>query len=475
MSNEEKHYCTVANIGKWYVYFFSYFDYQKAMESLVRADEISQETGQDAARISLNFGCMYQTLAEQSGASAQYAKALDFYRRAYDASIKVKDMHTAYMSLSNIITISYTINRMPQLKQLMASFSKANSDKQFPQAEYTQLLYKGLLAMSNKQYDAALQHFARQLAIVPDTLSQARFRAVALNNSARAYAAKHDYVQARQMVNQSLVIAQRYDMKDLKLEVYQLLSDYTHAMGDSATEEHWRMDYLALKDTLLNYQQLATVNEVRTLQDIRKIDERMQREHHQRQNTILVAAVLAVVAIIVGLFCLIIYRKNRELRRRNRHLYLNNVEMLRREEERKAAVEAPQNTTDDERYRNSNLDDEAKTQLLQEICRVMDTDEHIYDLDFSQNQLADIIGSKSKYVSQVINELCQCNFSTFVNEYRIKEACKRINDHATYGNMTIEAISLSVGFKSRSTFNAAFRKFTGLTPREYMRAAEEQE
>ena len=53
----------------------------------------------------------------------------------------------------------------------------------------------------------------------------------------------------------------------------------------------------------------------------------------------------------------------------------------------------------------------------------------------------------------------------------IKEACKRMGDIEHYGNYTIEAISESVGFKSRSTFVTSFKRITGLTPSQYQRLA----
>jgi AraC-like DNA-binding protein len=83
-------------------------------------------------------------------------------------------------------------------------------------------------------------------------------------------------------------------------------------------------------------------------------------------------------------------------------------------------------------------------------------------------------GSRYKYVSQVINEYYEQNFNNFLNSFRIKEACKRMRDLDNYGNYTIEAISESVGFKSRSTFVTSFKRITGLTPSQYQRMAREE-
>ena len=49
-----------------------------------------------------------------------------------------------------------------------------------------------------------------------------------------------------------------------------------------------------------------------------------------------------------------------------------------------------------------------------------------------------------------------------------------MGDLNNYGNYTIEAISESVGFKSRSTFVTSFKRITGLTPSQYQRMAREE-
>nr|WP_320000773.1 helix-turn-helix domain-containing protein [uncultured Draconibacterium sp.] len=56
--------------------------------------------------------------------------------------------------------------------------------------------------------------------------------------------------------------------------------------------------------------------------------------------------------------------------------------------------------------------------------------------------------------------------TNFVNEYRIEKAMELLasNDRKEY---TILKILYEVGFNSKSSFNTAFKKHTGLTPTEY--------
>ncbi len=86
-----------------------------------------------------------------------------------------------------------------------------------------------------------------------------------------------------------------------------------------------------------------------------------------------------------------------------------------------------------------------------------------------------MVGAKYWEVSQTINDVFQKNFARVVAEYRIKEACRRISDREQYGQLTIEAIAQSVGFRSRTSFSKVFKDFTGLTPTMYKKIADSRE
>jgi AraC-like DNA-binding protein len=62
------------------------------------------------------------------------------------------------------------------------------------------------------------------------------------------------------------------------------------------------------------------------------------------------------------------------------------------------------------------------------------------------------------------------NVNLFINSYRIKEAKRMLLD-ASFNHLSIEGIARSVGFNSKSAFNATFKKITGMTPSFYQRSA----
>lgn len=86
------------------------------------------------------------------------------------------------------------------------------------------------------------------------------------------------------------------------------------------------------------------------------------------------------------------------------------------------------------------------------------------DPNLKLSELAKKINISTHQLSQLLNENIGKSFSTYINEYRIEEACKLI---ATDSRFTFEAIGYEVGFNSKSTFYAVFKKMKGVTPALY--------
>jgi AraC-like DNA-binding protein len=78
--------------------------------------------------------------------------------------------------------------------------------------------------------------------------------------------------------------------------------------------------------------------------------------------------------------------------------------------------------------------------------------------------LSGSIKENAHYVSQVISQDLHSNFYQLVNHHRIEQAKNLLTE---YPDQTILAVALAVGFNSKSTFNNAFRRNTGTTPKEY--------
>ncbi len=83
------------------------------------------------------------------------------------------------------------------------------------------------------------------------------------------------------------------------------------------------------------------------------------------------------------------------------------------------------------------------------------------DPNLKLSDLAQKINISSHQLSQLLNDNLGKSFSTYINEYRINEACKLIGDDS---RLSLEAIGYEVGYNSKSTFYTAFKKIKDTTP-----------
>lgn len=72
-------------------------------------------------------------------------------------------------------------------------------------------------------------------------------------------------------------------------------------------------------------------------------------------------------------------------------------------------------------------------------------------------------------LSAVINSGFGQNFNDFINRYRV-QAFQELVRMPENQQFTLLALALEAGFNSKATFNRAFRKHTGSSPREWMQA-----
>lgn len=113
-------------------------------------------------------------------------------------------------------------------------------------------------------------------------------------------------------------------------------------------------------------------------------------------------------------------------------------------------------------------------ELMARIEETASRPETFCDPDFSLAELAKLVGSNTRYVSQAINETKGENFRSYINRFRIREARNRLTNDARYEHLTIQSIGESVGFRSVSNFNIAFKRMTGMTPSLYQKMTLEE-
>ncbi len=265
-------------------------------------------------------------------------------------------------------------------------------------------------------------------------------------------------------LDQTLAVINKSSMKDVAVYTYKTISQIYANKGDSATANHYDYLFLKSKEQLVNKSNLIKVDHLRFMNQLEQLSGQMRLLHEQRRWQNIVIACIAAIAALIIVFAIFLWRKNQLLQEKNRALYHQSVEQLQLIDDKK----------NQQKYLSSNLNDESKAIIIQRIENVMLQADVITAEDFSITQLAQLVESTTKHVSQIINEYYHHNFNQHLALYRIQEACRRFNNKQEYGNLSIEGIAASVGFKSRSNFSVNFKAVTGMTPGQYRRLAENQ-
>jgi AraC-like DNA-binding protein len=114
-----------------------------------------------------------------------------------------------------------------------------------------------------------------------------------------------------------------------------------------------------------------------------------------------------------------------------------------------------------QKYADKKLNDDEAEAIIGKLRSVMAEKELFKNPNLKLNDLAREVEISVHQLSQILNDKIAKNFTLFINEHRIDEACKLL---LAGNNPKIEAIGFEVGFNSRSTFFSTFKKLKGTTP-----------
>lgn len=98
--------------------------------------------------------------------------------------------------------------------------------------------------------------------------------------------------------------------------------------------------------------------------------------------------------------------------------------------------------------------------VLARVDSLMLTQSLFRDENLNLSRLARRAGIPARRISGAINRLTGLNVSQYVNDHRIREACRLLKetDHA------VTTVMFEAGFQTKSNFNREFRRVTGLSP-----------
>ena len=121
------------------------------------------------------------------------------------------------------------------------------------------------------------------------------------------------------------------------------------------------------------------------------------------------------------------------------------------------------------KYKTNKISTEECQHLTEKLEALMLRDKPYTNPDLKIADLATMLGRSAHTLSYLFNQHLNRNYYDYINDYRIEEFKRLINEDE-YSKYTLGALAELCGFSSRASFFRYFKKATGITPNEYIRS-----
>lgn len=448
-----------------------YCNYTEAYKELLMARDICEEICLDEMKphIFLNLGNLHNLYEFLFPSVERQPEAGRYYEQSFRTSCRLRqwDMVTASYINFTMLNMPYGVGDASVHRE-MAALLRDSIPRTAPDWQMAHLFLEGNTALLGGDPAGARGYYRQMMECLAPPVPERGdgFR----SDVARDEYMVHTCIEAtflyEQRYDSAIVYAEkvlrlqsRRDLTDIYVETYRFLSEYYRQTGNEAEAARCHTAYLENKEQMMrSIVGLIPTGLSHDLETVSAVVRRM-KEHEHLEKVNFIVAVFIITMLLV--FVLFVAHKNRQLNGKNAMLYRQMKEIIHAERSGEADVR---------KYKESQLKEEKKRNLVEQIQRVMGDTGAICQPTFSLQALSECVGSNTSYVSQAINEHFGVSFTTLLNQYRIREVCRRMEDQATYGHLTIDAISEGVGFRTRITFTKSFRQNTGMLPSEYLKA-----
>ena len=388
-----------------------------------------------------------------------YDRCIAYYKKALEIRYETEDKRGVGLSLNNIGKFYHNIDSLEISLHYFEKSLDISKEVKDTMLEGNVLNNIGNLYLDLGNSNNAMQYHQEALFLRKITYDK-RGIIESYKNIADLYLKTHDFTKAKEIIDKGLILsAQTKNKKQLKNFYYLLYELHAKTKDYQAALEYY-ITYNNINDSILSSKSKDKFAELEILyqtdkkeQQIQflKVKDQLKKKKIESKN--LIIKFVGTLSVILALLFLILSRMYNQKRKALNILVRYNLEALKREH----------NSKQHKTQSNTNLNDDKQKIILNNIEKCMEKEKPYLDINFSIEIFAKKINSNRQYISQIINQAFEKNFSTYVNEYRIKEARKLLADDLN-NKYTIEAISKMVGFYSRTSFISAFKKYTGVTP-----------
>lgn len=413
----------------------------------------------------------YVSVAVIYGSFNDIDNAIAYNKQAYRYARKLGNKEFAELALTNLAQ-SYKHKRNFKMAMATADSLLAFTQGKTPTAIFHYSIIKGETAHLMKRYSEALRCYRRADSAARINRLSSYERSAPLSLIAEYYGEINNPDSQLVYLDKAWSLIKDIRDPEPKAQAARSLMIYHTRHGNMAEAKKFQDIYFGLTDSLFNPEQFHNVSARHQEQRIAAKGNEIKMLNREVFRHRLIIAVIAGLLLLSLIFLWYIIRQKKSLKAAYQALFEKYRRLMALHDEAKAA---PKYTCQAEDcIDDSDPKEERHRELFDRILLLMETSADYLNPDYGLSNLVVEAGSNAAYVSKVVKRFSGQSVPMFINEYRIREACRRLLDDENYGNITFSAIGESVGFSSQVSFNRTFKKVTGITPSLYRKMAEEE-
>lgn len=473
------------NVG--YIYLFDRCNPEGAYPYLIHARELAEKAGENDL-----LGAVLDNMAKVHDDFGDAEKAIEFYNQAmaHAAQSTTEVSGTIQLMVFNdMVNCAMAHDMVDRIGPSLEIFAML-PEYTIPMGKYSRNMCRALQLLIRGNIEEATSLAKESERYIDSKVDHARYVSGHNITMANLYHMRGMQDSAMICLKRALDNSRGYRLTDLMPRIYKGMAKVEESRGDSLESRRLRLMAYETDESIHSSKQYATLNNIEATQRIDALNVMLREAEIRHSHRVTMIWVLSVgLALIAILLVYITIRNQRlaaslrelvarhkasisaeELNDRLRREYETEILHLRQELEKKSLSSGGYKTDDMSAPRRSPIpiDDKERLRIVGKVKDIFDRSQEIYDPDFSLERLAELSGTKARYLSQLINDTIGKSFSMMLAEARIKHACKLMLSPDFKKTKTIESIAGEVGYRSRTHFSSVFKKITGVTPLQYV-------